>query len=138
MYNYDLYMSLRHSGRDRPQGDGTLQPLSLQLTAHTVGLFYVAIDKQVGRATPTRAVEPCPAIPALLPGVDVQSGKAARQLLIEGAIIKAAQLVVLVAYKLVAGVNVPLRGDSHILAARPAAPQALDHAGALGQIHVPR
>ena len=110
MYNYDLYMSLRHSGRDRPQGDGTLQPLSLQLTAHTVGLFYVAIDKQVGRATPTRAVEPCPAIPALLPGVDVQSGKAARQLLIEGAIIKAAQLVVLVAYKLVAGVNVPLRG----------------------------
>ena len=75
-------MSLRHSGRDRPHSDGTLQPLSLQLTAHTVGLFYVAIDKQVGRAAPTRAVEPRPAVPALLPGVDVQPGEAAGQLLV--------------------------------------------------------
>ena len=35
-----------------------------------------------------------------------------------------------------AGVNVAVRGDGHILAARSAAPQALDDAGPLGQIHI--
>ena len=48
----------------------------------------------------------------------------------------AAQPVVLVAHELVAGVDIPLRGDGHVLAARAAAPQPLDHAGPLGQIHI--
>ena len=38
--------------------------------------------------------------------------------------------------KLMAGVNISVRSDSHVLAARAAAPQPLNNAGPLGQVHV--
>ena len=39
-------------------------------------------------------------------------------------------------YKLMAGVNVTVRGDGYILTAGAAAPEPLDHAGPLRQVHV--
>src|SRR5699024_8804021 len=98
--------------------------------------FYVAVDKQVGGRASAGAVKAGPAAAALLPGIDVQGGKTAGELLVKASVIYAAQLIVLVAHELVAGVDVPVGRDGHILAPGAAAPQPLDDAGALGQVHV--
>ena len=123
-------ISVGHASRNGPQSDSTLKTLALQLAAHMVRLFYVSIDKQVGGAAAAGAVEAGPAVLAVLSGIDIQVGEGLGDLHVEGALIEVAQLVVLVAHKLVAGVDIPFRRDGHVLAAGAAAAQPLDDAGA--------
>ena len=127
---------LPHAGRDSIEGNRTLQTLALHCAGHLVGPCYVAIDKQIGCGASAAAIKPRPALPAGGTGIDILLGKLSRNLHIKGAVIDAAHAELLFSHKLVAGVDVSVRRDGHILAASAAAPQPLDDAGALGQVHV--
>ena len=62
-------LRLSHPGRNGTQGDGALQPLTLHFAGYRIGLFYVAVDKQVGGGAAAAAIEAGPTVPAVLPGV---------------------------------------------------------------------
>ena len=82
-----------------------------------VRLFYVSIDKQVGGAATAGAVKTSPAVPALLPSIDVQACKFRRAFTVKCAVVDASKPVCFIAHKLVAGVDIPFRRDRHIFAA---------------------
>ena len=128
--------SLTHAGGDGLQRDGTLQTLPLHFTGHLIGQTYVTIHQQVGGGAAAAAIEARPALPAGGTGVDVLFGKLAGDVHVEGAVKHIPHAVLLLPHKLVAGVDVSVWSDGHILTARSAAPKALDDTGALGQVHI--
>ena len=89
--------------------------------------------QRVGRAA-ARAVQPRPAILAVGAGVDIAELELIAQGGVGHAVPDIAQLVIRVAHKLVAGVEIAPRGHGHILGAGAAARDALVDAGAVLQI----
>ena len=101
-----------------------------------VGRFYVVVDEQIGSAAAAGTVEFRPAVRAFVPGVDIEPGKFFGDLQIESLIVNIAHAVLLLAYELVAGIDIALRRDGHVFAPGAAAADPLDNAGPLGQIDV--
>ena len=87
----------------------------------------------VGGAT-ARAVETCPAVAAFGTGVDIAGGKFVLDLGVVHTLPDVAQLELLLAYELMAGIEIAPRGDRHVLGARATARNALVDAGAARQI----
>ena len=125
-----------HSRSDRLHCDGALQTFALHIAAKAVRFFYVAIDKQIGCGASPAAIESCPAILTVRPGIDVQPGKLSGQLHVKAVVVQITQLVFLIAHKLVAGIDISIRGDSHVFTSRTASPHPLDDARSLGQIYI--
>ena len=98
--------------------------------------FYVAVDKQIGCAAAAGTIKSCPAVSALFSSIDIERGKSAGQLFIEGPVVQTAQPVCLVAHELMTGIDISLWRNRHIFAACTAPAQPFDDTGPLSQIHV--
>ena len=88
---------------------------------------------RIGR-TASAAVEPGIAVPALFLGIDIAELELVPHRRIHDALIHIAQLEVLQARELMAGVNVSVRRNGKILCSGTAAGQTLGHAGSLAQV----
>ena len=111
----------RHISPDRLHGNGAFQTLFLHFTAKAVWLFYVSIDKQIGSGTTSAAIELGPAVFTVRARIYVEPCESSGQLHVKGSTIEVAQLVFLIAHKLMAGIDVSLWSDGHIFAPRAAA-----------------
>ena len=76
--------------------------------------------ERVGRAA-AGAVQPGPAVPAFLPGIDVAGPEFFPKGGVGDALPYIAHAVLFLTYELVAGVKVPPGGDRHVFGAAPAA-----------------
>ncbi len=85
-------------------------------------------------STAAGAEEPCPAVPALFLVQHMVVGKLLLNLPVEGAVQYAAHPVAFTANKLVAGINVSIRGHGHVFVAGAAAGEPLPQAGAASQV----
>ena len=114
--------------------DSTFHPFTEEVTSWLVDAHDGAGGVVGVGGASAGAVEPCPAVPAGFPGVDV----AAHEFILDGGVLDAvedvAQQVLLVADELVAGIQVAPGGDGHVLGAAAAAGNALVDAGAALQV----
>ena len=114
--------------------DSAFHPLAEQLAAafiHTLDRTGGVIG--VGSAA-AGAVQPCPAVLTLRMGIDIAGGKFILDFLIGHAVPDVAQLVLVLAHELMAGIQVTPGGNGHIFGARSAAGDPLVDAGAALQV----
>ena len=97
-------------------------------------LCFPTICVVVRRGAAAGAVELRPALLALRTGIDVHACEFLRDVHVKGLIEHAALLELILADKLVAGIDVAVRRYGYILVARTAAAQTLDNARTLIQI----
>ena len=110
-------------------GNGTFHSLAEQTAAVFVNTLYRAGSVICVCGTSARAVKLCPAVLAVLTGINVAAFEFVLDLFVVNTVPYIAELEFFVADELVAGIKVAPRGDRHIFGTRAASRNALIDAG---------